>query len=215
MAGIDCQRMAQKHVIIHLSTHTIGFPVVLGVDIHTVVDADHQVLLIDHLPVFYTVSEGLVADTGVTLKGKGAVPALPAIVLLNQCVRQVKMIQSYEGLDALFKQVVDHTVIEIDALLVHLAISVRNNASPGEGETVCFHTHLLHQVDIFLPVVIEIAGHLTVRLLIGTFKRIIVCYGHAFAIFVPAAFDLKCRGGSAPEKIFRKICHNFGSFRKL
>ena len=119
------------------------------------------------------------------------------------------MIQGYEGLNALLDQVVDHIIIEIDALLVHLAVSVRNDAGPGKGETVCLHTHLLHQVDIFLPVMIEVTGHLAVRLLVGTLEGIVIGHGHALAVLIPAAFDLKGRGGSAPEEIFGKICHNF------
>ena len=92
MAGIDRQRMTQEHMVIHLGTHAVCFPFVLSVDIHTVVDTDHQVLLVDHLPVFYPVSESLIADPRITLKSEGTVSALPAIVLLYQSVGQIEMV---------------------------------------------------------------------------------------------------------------------------
>ena len=208
MAGIDSQCMTQEHMIIHLGTHAIGFPVILGIDVHTVVDTNHQILLVDHLPVFYAVTEGLVADTGITLEGEGTVSALPTVVFFYQRIGQVEMIQGHKGLNSLLDQIVNHLIVEIDALLVDFSVTVGNNAGPGQGKAIGLHSHLLHQVDVFLPMMIKIAGHLAVRLLVGTFEGIVIGYGHTLAVFIPAALDLKSRGGSTPEKIFRKMIHD-------
>ena len=55
---------------------------------------------------------------------------------------------------------------------------------------------------------IEVTGHLAVRLLVGTLEGIVIGHGHALAVLIPAAFDLKCGRRCAPEEIFRKICHD-------
>ena len=93
VAGVDSQSVGEEHVVVHLGTHPVSFPLVIGVDVHAVVDADHQILLVDDLPVFDAVAKGTEADPCIALKGVGAVAAFPAVVLLDQRIGQVEVVQ--------------------------------------------------------------------------------------------------------------------------
>jgi len=118
------------------------------------------------------------------------------------------VVQGDQRADALLDQIVDDLVVKRDALGVHLAVAVRNDARPREGEAIGLQTKLLHQVDVLFPVVVEVAGHLGVGLLVRKLEGVEVGHGHAFAALIPAAFDLEGRGGGTPEEACRKLIHH-------
>ena len=203
---IHRQSMRQKHMIIHLCPYFIRLPGVRLRDIHALVHPDHQVLLIVHQPPFYPVPERLKAYLRIALKGIGAAPVLPAVILFHQRIGQVKVIQGHKRKNIIGDQFIDHLIIKINPLLIYLPISVRNDPRPGNGKTISFQPQLFHQGNIFFPVMVKITCHLTVRLAVRTFKGIEIRHRHSLPVRIKAALDLERRRSGAPEKMFRKFC---------
>ena len=200
--------MAQEHVIVHLCPQAVGFPIVIGIDVHPVVDADHQVLFVDHLPVLDPVAKCLEADPCIALKRIGAGAIFPAVVLFHQGVGQVKVIEGHQGLDALLDEVVNHLLIEGNAFGVHIPIPIGNDAGPGQGEPVRLQAQLFHQVNVFFPVMVEVAGDGGVSLFVRMLEGVEIGDGHTLAAFIPAALNLKSGGRCSPEEMIGKVVHN-------
>jgi hypothetical protein len=155
--------------------------------------------LVDGEDVLHAVGE-LVGDiSGVLSEGFGRVARLPATLVLQR-LRQVPMVQRGERLDAGSLQLIDETVVEIDALRIGLAGSLRKNAGPGDGEPVGFRADVLHQRDVFLVTVIVVVGDIAGVAVSDVAGRVRVSVPDrlALAVLVPRAFDLVSRGGGAP-----------------
>ena len=115
------------------------------------------------------------------------------------------------GFNALFQAVVDHIVVKFNALGVHFAPAIGQDACPCNGEAVGILPAGGHQVDIFFIAMIKITGDITgsavqvQRIPVGEH----VPLAQTLAILIPSAFAL-----IAPEKLL--LCHivEFLSFKK-
>ena len=101
--------------------------------------------------------------------------------------------------------VADDLVVEGDALRVDGAVAVGDDPGPGHGEAVGLEAQLLHQVDVLLPVMVEVGGDLGVSLLVGALEGVEVGHGHALAALVPAALDLESGGSRAPPEVLGEL----------
>ena len=112
-----------------------------GVGVHTVAKAlGHNAGILRH------------AERGLTVQ-----PAIPVRILI-QILRQIPMVERHNRVDAVFEQLVDNALVEIEALLVRLAVRGGNDARHANREPVCVHAEIAHELEIVLPAVVEIVG---------------------------------------------------------
>ena len=126
------------------------------------------------------------------------------------------MEQGNVGFNALLQAVVDDVIIESNALGVHFATTVGQDAVPRNGEAVGILLSGRHHINVFFIAVVEVTGDIAG----GTVQIQRIPVGEhipltqAFAIFVPGAFALVSGSCTAPEKLL--LCHivEFLSFKK-
>ena len=135
----------------------------------------------------------------------------PAIIVLRQCKGEFIMADRDQRLNTCCAQCVKYRVIKCKPCFIGLCIiSMRKNSAPVDGHPVYFKSHFSHQGNIFLIVMIKVAGFMTwVKLLrlqdgrdlpwlcSAAFCQHVRSAG-AFAIFVPAALKLIGCCGTAP-----------------
>ncbi len=91
------------------------------------------------------------------LEGLQRVAADPAVVLVGQMQRHVEVVERDEGLDALVLAGAEDVLVELKAFLVGLGVvAVGEDAGPVDGHAVHIAAHLGHQVDVALPVAVEV-----------------------------------------------------------
>ena len=128
MAGAIRQGVRQEHVIVHLGTQASCLKGIGAVDVHPLVDAHHEVLLVDGLPIPHPVAKVLEADARIPLEGKGAAAVGPAVVLLDQGVGQIEVVQRHERLYPMPKEAVYDLVIDGKARGVHRSVTRGHDA---------------------------------------------------------------------------------------
>ena len=72
------------------------------------------------------------------------------------------------------------------------SIAIRYDSGPRNGEPVHFEPKLCHVINVLLPVMIEVTGHLSICLYMGAFKGIEICHCHPFSSQIPSPLNLKC-----------------------
>ena len=153
--------------------------------------------------------------------------------LILQHLGHIPVIQIHKGRNATREQLIDHLVIELDTLGVHLAHTVRNDPHPGQAKTVGILTGLLHILDVFFVMVVEEAAlvrhkvgirHTTQFLTLfhgevrsigaGIFFMIGFHNGLGLAVTVPGTLRLEGRVSSTDQKVLgkTKTIHNKFSF---
>jgi len=86
------------------------------------------------------------------------------------------------------------------------------NTAPGNRETIRIHAEPSHDVDVCLEVVVGIASYVA-GIAIGNIARFVsecVPGGRAFAIFIPATFNLIGSSSRTEVKVWGKLgigCH--------
>jgi hypothetical protein len=74
---------------------------------------------------------------------------------LGKRLRQVPMKNVNEGLYPCRKKAIDDLVIMVDARLIYLSVSARENTSPGNGETEGLKSLLLHILNVLFEIIVE------------------------------------------------------------
>ena len=113
-----------------------------------------------------------------------------------------------QRLDAVFLELVEHAVIESEALFVRLGlVALREDAAPGDGEAVRLEAHFGEERDVLGVAVVEVDRHLLEVVVGGRVgARGQDALGHdvldrkTLAAFEVGAFDLIGGGGAAPEE---------------
>lgn len=113
------------------------------------------------------------------------------------------MVKRRIGLDAARLAAIDEAVVEIQPLLVDRPETIRNDARPGDGETIGLDTHVLDEIEILLPAIIMIAGNIAIVTLEDMARHIAegVPDGGLAAIRLRGAFDLERGGRDAEQEI--------------
>ena len=131
-------------VLVHAVHHEVG------------VDVD----LVDGEPVVHEALEAGEEHVAVALEGLERVAGDPAVVLVGQVQRAVKVVDGHEWLDAQLLALLEDVDVELDAFLVGLGVvAVGEDAGPVDGEAVDVAAHLRHQLEVLLPMVVEVGGH--------------------------------------------------------
>ena len=87
----------------------------------------------------------------------GDVAVHPAALVLQRA-GQVPVIERRIGLDAAFEHAVDQPIVELEALGIHRADPLRDEAGPGEGEAVGVEAAVADQIEVAGPAVVVVAG---------------------------------------------------------
>src|SRR5262249_5026455 len=107
---------------------------------------------------------------------------------------------------------VDEAPVEVEALLIRLAGSLREDPRPRDREPVGVRADLAHQRDVFLVAVVVVVGDVAVLVVVDVSRRVgeRVPDRRALAVLVPGAFDLVRRRGDAPVEPVRKPARHWG-----
>ena len=135
--------------------------------------------------------------------------------------RGVEVDDGHQRFDAVAGALVEHRVIEGQAFLVGLlVVPVGEDAGPGDGHAEALESHLGHQGDVFLVMVVEVDSLMGGVDMVGVGGQ----HGHAagghrkpvlaggddivgaksLAALLPGALALVGGGGAAPKKVLRK-----------
>src|SRR5436190_11052357 len=116
------------------------------------------------------------------------------------------MIKRRIGLDAVFQELIDQTVIEIEPFWIGRADAVGEDARPGDGEAICLDAERLDQLHILLVAMIMFVGAVAIAVVADPARRVRerVPDRWAAAVFVDGALDLVGRCRCAPDKTFWK-----------
>src|SRR5262245_15184453 len=131
---------------------------------------------------------------------------LPAALVLKR-LWQVPVVQcgerSYPGGDEL----IDKPVVEVQAFSVRCTGPLRKDARPGDRESICVHTKVLHQLHVFFVTMVVIVGDVAGRAVLDVAWRMRICIPDrlSLAVFIGRAFDLVRRRADAPIKILWKL----------
>ena len=106
------------------------------------------------------VAQAVGHDLGVIGQLVGGVAVQPT-VLVAEVLRQIPMVQRDRGLDALGQQCVDHALVIIKAFLVDRAVFGRHHARHGHGQAVGVHAEVGKQIDVLVPQMVGVTGHIT------------------------------------------------------
>ena len=157
-------------------------------------------------PVLRSVAQTTGHDGGVFGKSEGGVAGRPAAAVL-QGLRQVKVVQGNEGLDAVGEEGVHQAVVEVQAFPVHLPGALGQHPGPGDREAIGLQADLGHQVHVLGPAVIVVGSHvagLAAPNPAGTVHEGIP-HRRTAAVLVPSALNLIGGGGGAPEEARREM----------
>jgi len=114
--------------------------------------------LVDGKPGFHSVTKMAGNHTGVPSKGIHNGTIQPGSL---QGGWQIPMVKGCHGLNISLQKRIHQPAVKIQAGLIDLSATLWQDARPGNRETVGFKTQRLHQLDIFLPAVIMIAGNIS------------------------------------------------------
>ena len=107
-------------------------------------------------------------------------------------LRQIPVVQRYPGLDAGFEEAVDQATVKVEPAGLDLAVTVGQDARPGEREPVRFQAQVAHQFDVGLPPAVvvrrDVAGIAVLHPAGGVREPIPDAF--SLAVVAPRAFDL-------------------------
>ena len=123
-----------------------------------IAEADAALRLIQREIVCDAATEVFCHHAGIFGKGLGGIRIEPAALIL-QSLRQIPVIERDIRLNACSQQRIDKAAVPRKALDVHRAGAARDNARPGNRETVGLQVHGLEQLDVLRPAVVAVAGN--------------------------------------------------------
>ena len=125
--------VGQVHVVAHGHVVAQGMHHAGGMLAVAIAQADEAGRLVEGNEVLHPVAVLLRAQLGIIQEPLHAVGIRPrALMLQRQGV--IPMEQRHEGTDALLQHAVDEPVVEVNTLLVHLALTLGQQTRPGDGE---------------------------------------------------------------------------------
>ena len=155
--------------------------------------------------ITYPVGESPADNPGVFREPVYALFIHPTALLL-QGLGIIPMVEGNIGLNAVAQQLIDHRIIEGDALFIDSSDALRQNPGPAEGESVGLDAHLPHDGDVFLIAMVEVTGHIAVMTLVDLAGGMGEYVPDALspAAFIGSALNLIGAGSAAPDKAFVK-----------
>src|SRR5690606_8392831 len=154
----------------------------------------------------HAVAVGFDDGVGVDAERVGRFAGTPAADVLEG-LREIPVKHRDVRLDTFGEHRVDEAVVEGDALRVHGAGAVGEDARPGEGEPVVFDAELPHEREVLFVAMVVIASDVE-GVAIGDLSgnaREAIPDGFAFAVREGGALDLGSGGGDAPGEVPRKL----------
>src|SRR5450631_1059460 len=156
-------------------------------------------------PGFHAIPETGTDHGGVPRETEGGLAVRPSTCILKG-LRQIPVVERGDGLDTASDQPVDQGGVEVDTRLVDRPRPGRNDARPGDRESIGLQAQARHQVEIFLEAMVVIVGdvsgvsvHDQTR---GVAER--VPDRRAPAVLVPGALDLVRRRRRAEDELRRE-----------
>src|SRR5580765_41220 len=120
-----------------------------------------------------------------------------------ECLRRIPVEERRERLDAVRKQLVHESIVEVESRRVDLPAPLRHDARPRDREAERVEPELSHQRDVVAVAVVEVARDLpgvAVADLSGR-RAEPVPYAFASSVLVCRTLDLVRGGSGAPDEI--------------
>ncbi len=173
-----------------------------GVMAPAVPDPGDDPRLVVRDPVPDAIAEPLADRFDVLLERADDVARRPAAGVFEH-LRRVPVEERHVRRDAVAEQLVDEAVVEVEALLVHRAAAVRQDARPRDREAERVDAELAHERDVVAVAVVEVARDLAVVAVSHFAGRRAEAIPDALAaaVLVGGAFDLVRRGCRAPDEV--------------
>ncbi len=121
-----------------------------------------------------------------------------ASLLVFESLGKIPMEEGAIGLDVCSEELIDETAVEVDALGIGCAVSLWEDARPGDGEAIGLKAEGLHELNVFFVEVVMIVGDVAGVSVVGLAGSVGegIPDGDAAAICFDCAFDLI--GGAWP-----------------
>jgi len=171
-----------------------------GVNACSIAKLSNALRLVDGHKVSDASLEALGDDTGVTCKNVRNLPVQPAALIL-QGAGQIPVVEGNQRLNPARNQFIYQIVVKTESLFVDLAVTVRYDSRPTDGEAVCLDIKLLHQRHILPVAMVAVAGYVAGVPVFdvvgsGVMAEIVPDIG-AFPILIPGTFALiRCAGNT-------------------
>ena len=112
--------------------------------------------LVERHPMLHAIAEVFRAYLGIVAEVFRDFAIGPSAHLLEH-LRKIPMIERHERLDVVFEELVDHAIVEIDALLIGLTHPMRHDSRPRERDARGIESEVGHHRDVFTIEMVEIA----------------------------------------------------------
>ena len=159
--------------------------------------------LVERRPALDAVTECLEADFRVIdeVRDDGAVQPAAFMEIFE---RRVEMVQRHERLDAMREAGIDELVVVVDALLVDLALALRQDARPRNRDADAVDAEFLAKREVFGIFMIEIARGVSREAALRAFHILVPCAGAA-AVLRRRALDLISRRRAAEDEVVGEL----------
>jgi hypothetical protein len=157
--------------------------------------------LVERDPVLHLVAELLDDGVGIAREGVHGGAGGPAAAVFQR-LRQVPVEERHPRRDAVLRHAGEKTVIEVQAGLVQLAVTVRVDARPGDRQAIGLDAQRGHQREVLVEAVVVVAGDVE-RVAAGDLagdSREAIPDGFALAVLEGGAFDLGRGRGHAEDE---------------
>src|SRR5205085_6109799 len=116
------------------------------------------------------------------------------------------MVECCVGLNAVREQLIDQSIVEIEAFRVRWTITIRKYARPRHREAIRLDAERLHQLHVGLVEVVMVVSNVAIRIIDDAARRVRegVPDRWSTSVFVDRTFDLIRSGCRAPDKSRRK-----------
>ena len=173
---------------------------------------DHRVDLVERQPVLHLGGVPVEQHPHVALVEPDHLATDPAVVRLGQVQRRLVVGDRHEGFDAVLVALVEHAVVEREALLVRLrVVPVREDPAPRDGQPEHREAHLGEQRDVLDVPVVEVDRD-QLEVVRGRLRgarchhpvRRDVLDRQSLAALVEPSLELVGSRGATPEEAFRE-----------
>ena len=177
-----------------------------SVDAQGIPEPGEYVGLVENAPGVDVVAEILHEQVGVVGEVSGGVAIGPAALVFER-LRQVPVIHGDQRADVVLVQLIEDTLVVVEALGIGGAGAIGLNARPTDGEAIAGQVQLFRKCYVFLVTVVGVAGDVASGRALDLADRVSIAVPHrlAFAVGFPCAFDLIGGGGRAPHETLGEL----------
>ncbi len=156
--------------------------------------------LIDRCPVSHPIAEPAADHIDERSEVLHDAASEPAAAVVLQRLRQIPVVERQEWGDASLEQSINQARVEVEPGFVDAASTFGHDSRPGDRKTIGVQVELAHELDVFPPSMVVIAGDVA-GLIVDDVSGVVgegIPDTWPTPVFSHGTFDLVRRRGSAP-----------------